>query len=73
MPASHVIAFGENTRTMTYEEGLAFVARTRRQLDRFSVALPLGDGQAMTPEDAVAIRRKLDDLESDFRKDLGII
>jgi hypothetical protein len=33
MPASKTLFFGEPTRTMTYEEGLAFIERTRRQLD----------------------------------------
>ena len=73
MSTSKVIRFGEKPDTMTYEEGLAFIDRTRRQLDRFEVALPRGDGQTISPEDAAAIRRQLDDLERDFRKDLGII
>jgi len=72
MPTAKVIAFGETTRTMTYEEGLAFIERTRRQLDRFEIALPRADGQTITPEDAENIRRQLDSLEADFRKDLGI-
>jgi len=29
---------------MTYEEGLAFIERTRRQLDRFEVAFPRRKG-----------------------------
>jgi hypothetical protein len=72
MPASKVITFGENIGTMTYGEGLAFIERTRRQLDRFDSALPHEDGQTITPEDAAAIRLKLDALERDVRNDLGM-
>ena len=72
MSANKVIAFGEPTRTMTYEEGLAFVERTRRQLDRFEVALPRANEQRIAPGDAANIRRQLDSLEADFKKDLGI-
>ena len=71
MPPSNVIAFGETTSTMTYEEGLAFIARSRRQLDRFSIALPQGEVQVIASQDATAIRRKLDDLEAEFRKDMS--
>jgi hypothetical protein len=73
MSTSNVIRFGETPRTMTYEEGFAFIDRTRRQLDRFEVALPRGEGQTISPEDAAAIRLQLDELEKDFRKDLGTI
>ncbi len=71
MPASNVIAFAEATHTMTYEEGLGFIARSRRQLDRFDSALPHGIGATIAPEDAAALRARLDALEQDFRKDLG--
>jgi hypothetical protein len=71
MPTSQVIDFGENTHTMTYAEGLAFIERTRRLLDRFDTALPHPQGKSIAPEDAAAIRRQLDALEIDFRKDLG--
>jgi hypothetical protein len=73
MSTSKVIRFGEKPNTMTYEEGFAFIDRTRRQLDRFEVALPHGEGQTISPEDAAAIRRQLDELERDFRKDLETI
>jgi hypothetical protein len=72
MTSAKVITFGETTRTMTYEEGLAFIERTRRQLDRFKTALPRADGQTIAPEDAANIRRQLDSLEADFKRDLGI-
>jgi hypothetical protein len=73
MPASKVIVFGEDTRTMTYADGLEFIERTRRQLDRFEVALPKGEGQMISPEDADSIRLQLDELEAGLHKDLGII
>jgi hypothetical protein len=72
MSAPNVIAFGEPTRTMTYEEGLAFVERTRRQLDRFEAALPHAEWQRIAPDAAANIRRQLDALEADFKRDLGI-
>lgn len=71
MSTSKVISFGENTSKMTYAEGLAFIERTRRQLDRSSVALPQVDGRAIASEDAGAIRRQLNELEADLRRDLG--
>ncbi len=73
MTASQVILFGEPTRKMTYAEGLDFIERTRRQLDRFDVAMPRPDGQTIMPEDDAAIRLQLDELERDLRKDLGTI
>jgi hypothetical protein len=73
MPASKTLFFGEPTRTMTYEEGLAFIERTRRQLDRYEVALPDGEVRKMTPKAEASIRRQLDELEADFRKDLEAI
>jgi hypothetical protein len=72
MPESNVISFGEDTRTMTYAEGFAFIERTRRQLDRFDVALARGEGQTFPPEGAAKIRRQLDELEADLRKSVGI-
>ena len=73
MSRPKVIGFAENTRTMTYAEGLAFIERTRRQLDRFDTALPHAEGETIAPEDAAAIHRQLDELEAGFRKDLGHI
>jgi hypothetical protein len=73
MPASTVLEFSEPTKTMTFAEGLAFIERTRRQLDRFDTALPHEEGKAIDPAEAATIRRKLDELEADFRKDLGYI
>jgi hypothetical protein len=73
MSASKVLKFSENIPTMTYEEGLAFIERTRRQLDRFEGALPHQAGETIAPEDAARIRQKLDALELGLREDLGTI
>ena len=73
MSGDTVVAFGEDTRTMTYEDGLAFIARTRRQLDRFDQALPHRAGETIDPEDGTRIREKLDALEVSLKTDLGII
>ena len=73
MPAPKVIQFGEATDTMTYAEGIAFIERTRRQLDRFDDAMPRPTEQTIVPEDAQRIRTMLDELEADIRKDLGHI
>jgi hypothetical protein len=72
MCPDNMLMFGETTHTMTYEEGLAFIERTRRQLDRFDVALPHDSGQTIAPKDATNIRRQLDALEAEFKRDLGI-
>lgn len=73
MPAPKVIQFGEATGTMTYAEGIAFIERTRRQLDRFDDAMPRPPGESIAPEDAQRIHTMLDALEADIRKDLGHI
>jgi len=73
MPATKVIAFGENPATATYADGQSFIERTRRQLDRMDVATPSDKGLHMTPEAAAEIRGKLDTLEASIREDLGII
>jgi hypothetical protein len=70
MSASKVLAFSEPTGTMTFAEGLAFIERTRRQLDRFE-DLPLAPGQTIAPDDAGEIRRMCDDLEADINSSLS--
>jgi hypothetical protein len=72
MSASNVLSFSEPTKTMTYEEGLAFIERTRRQLDRFDAAFPGTDGNRIAPEAEAKIRAICDELEADLHKDLGI-
>jgi hypothetical protein len=73
MARSNILRFGENTATMTYGEGLAFIERTRRQLDRFDTALAGGNASPFPPEEAAALRTELDALEASLRKDLGSI
>ena len=73
MPAAKVILFGEPTGKLSYAEGLTFIERTRRQLDRFKVAMPRVEGQHITPEDDARIRLQLDALERDIHRDLGYI
>jgi hypothetical protein len=73
MSVAKVIQFGEAPGTMTYAEGLAFIERTRRQLDRFDDAMPRPPGETIAPEDAQRIRTMLGELEADLRKDLGHI
>ncbi len=70
MPASSVVTFSETTCTMTFAQGLMFIERTRRQLDRFD-ALPLAPGEALAPEDAAEIRRQCDELEADINRSLS--
>lgn len=72
MPASNVTEFAQTDRPMTYEEGLAFIERMRRQLDRFDVAVPGMSGKRMDPETETNIRRICDELEAEFKKDLGL-
>ncbi len=67
MPASNVIGFSENIPTMTNDEGLAFIARMRRQLDRFEVAVPGTNGRRMDREYELEIRRLCDEVESEIK------
>ena len=73
MTGSNIVAFGENPATATRADGLAFIERTRRQLDRSEQALPNGDTHRMPPEEITTIRRQLDALEASIRKDIGDI
>jgi len=73
MSTSNVINFAQMDRPMTYEQALAFIARMRRQLDRFGVAIPERKGQRMDPEIEAKIRRICDELEAEFRSDLGMV
>ena len=73
MPASNVFGFSESIPTKTIEQGRAFVARMRRQLDRFEVAFPGTNGKPLAPEYEAKIRRICDDMEADIRRTLGDI
>ena len=55
MPRSTLLGFPENTGTATFAQGLTFIERTRRQLDRFD-CLPHAPGESIAPEDAAEIR-----------------
>jgi hypothetical protein len=67
MPTAQLLTLAENTRTMTFAEGRAFIERTRRQLDRFD-ALPRAPGKAIAEHDATAIRTMCDELEADINR-----
>lgn len=73
MSASNVITFQEKASGATYAEALAFIERTRRQLERFEVALPHTAEHPIAPEDAAEVRRLLDKLEASLRLDLDSI
>jgi hypothetical protein len=66
-----VLRFSENTSAMTFAEGLAFIERTRRQIDRFGDALPHAEGESIDPAEAAAIRRLCDELETDIHHSLS--
>jgi hypothetical protein len=65
-----VLSFAENTRAMTFADGLEFIERTRRQLDRFG-ELPHAEGQVLHADDVAAIRQQCDELEADIRRSLS--
>ena len=71
MTKSNVVMFAEPTRTMTSEEALEFLSRTRRQLDRFDDALPHPEGESIDPAEATAIRQMCDALEADIKVSTG--
>jgi hypothetical protein len=65
MPASNVLRFSEDFDTMTYPECLAFIARSRRQIDRLE-QLPQELREA-DREELASIRQGLDDMELRIR------
>jgi hypothetical protein len=71
MPTPNVIGFSEPVGKMTFAEGLAFIERTRRQLDRFNDACPHPEGETIDPAEAAAIRRMCDKVEADIHRMLG--
>ena len=72
MDGSNILEFGQTDRRMTYEEGLAFIERMRRKLDRFDVAAPGVNGRRMNAEIEARIRHICDELEAEFKMDLGM-
>jgi hypothetical protein len=66
MPAAKSIGLVENAgRNMTFAEG-AFIERSRRQVDRFTVAFPNADDIRSAPEYQNQLRQKIDELEADL-------
>jgi hypothetical protein len=72
MAASKVLSLAKPAATMTCVEGLAFIAQTRRQLDRFEDALPHREGATIAPEEEAAIRQMCDALEADIQSSLKL-
>ena len=68
MQTAKILTLAEPNGTMTFAEGLAFIERTRRQLDRFDDALPHAPDQTLALDDAAEIRRMCDELGSDIEK-----
>ncbi len=69
MAEAQIIGLMENGgRSMTCEEGLIFVARSRRQLDRFPVAFPNANDIRTSPEFQNQLRQRLDKFEADIRR-----
>jgi hypothetical protein len=65
MPASNVLRFSENFDTMTYPECLAFIERSRRQVERMERDIQKhGRGDAV---ELTAIGKELDDMERRIR------
>jgi hypothetical protein len=71
MQFSKILTLAEPIGAMTFAEGLAFIERTRRQLDRFDDALPHAPDLTLAPDDAAEIRRMCDELEADIEKYLS--
>jgi hypothetical protein len=72
MPAPKVVTLSENVSTMTFAEGIAFIERTRRQLDRFD-DLPHVERQSISSGDAEEIRLLCDELEADINVSLSTV
>ena len=72
MTLSKVLTFGGTLPGMTIQDGLDFIERTRRQLDRYEDAIPHAEGTTIAPEDKERIRAKCDALEVEINALLGI-
>src|ERR1700721_672714 len=69
MQTHEVPALAEATGSMTFPEGLAFIARTRCQLAHFH-ELPHGPGQTIAQQDDAKIRGMCGDLQADLDRSL---
>ena len=67
-----VLKLDEAAASMTFADGLAFIERTRRQLDRFG-KLPGTEGKPLDPQEEADIRRLCDELEAGLKADLSNI
>ena len=67
---AQVVNISKDLAPMTYADGLAFIERTRRQLDRFAL-LPRREGQVIRPKDDAEIRRMCDALETHIKNYLS--
>jgi hypothetical protein len=67
-----VLKLDEAAASMTFADGLAFIERTRRQLDRFG-ELPGAQGKPIDPQEEADIRRLCDELEADIKAKLSNI
>ena len=68
MTTAQILPLAERTTGMTFAEGLAFIERTRRQVDRFDL---LPHAVLISPEDAADIRRQCDELKADINRSLS--
>jgi hypothetical protein len=66
MPQSRVLNFDTQTGAMSIAEGLDSIARLRRQLDRFDVALPGAKDMRIDSETEAKIRAICDELEAEM-------
>ena len=66
MADSNVLWLSETTDTMTFPQCLAFIGRSRRQLDRLE-HLPRKNEPAVDPEEIASIRSDLAALEKSIR------
>jgi hypothetical protein len=64
MAAATVLRFSENFDTMTFPECLAFIARSRRQIDSMERLPEAGE---VEKEELASIRQGLDDMEKRIR------
>lgn len=72
MTTTTVLTCAEPTQHITFAGALNFLARTRRQLDRFG-ELPGTEGRVIDPQEANEIRRLCDELEADINARLSDI
>ena len=70
MSNTKIQTLAEPMTGITFAQGLAFLERTRRQIDRFD-ELPHAPGVGIAASDEAEIRQLCDELESDIRRSLS--